>query len=109
MRFGSALGPEAPLFAFRHDVFLRTWKAAVETLNFGDPTPYRLRHGGATHDRATGLRSLRSIKKRGRWHSDASVRRYEKRVRMQVLEAGLSPSQVLEAKRVQDALPRLLA
>ena len=40
-------------------------------------TPYSLRHGGASHDALTGRRPLGEIKKKGRWRSDASVRRYE--------------------------------
>lgn len=37
-----------------------------------------LRHGGASHCALARNRSVVSIKKRGRWRSDASVRRYEK-------------------------------
>lgn len=43
-----------------------------------DPLPYCLRHTGPSHDRAENRRSLMEVKKRGRWASDASVRRYEK-------------------------------
>ena len=43
-----------------------------------NPTPYSLRHGGASHDALTNRRSLAEIKKKGRWRTDSSVRRYEK-------------------------------
>ena len=39
---------------------------------------YQLRHGGASHDYASGLRSLEDVRRRGRWRSWDSVRRYEK-------------------------------
>ena len=52
---------------------------------------YRLRHGGASHDRATSSRTLDAIKKRGRWACDASLRRYEKAVRLQEVEAQIPP------------------
>ena len=40
--------------------------------------PYMLRHTGASCDFADGSRTIEQIKHRGRWQSDASVRRYEK-------------------------------
>ena len=39
---------------------------------------YALRHGGASHDFLMQTRSLVEIKKRGRWGSDLSVKRYQK-------------------------------
>ena len=39
---------------------------------------YMLRHSGASHDFGTKSRTLLEIKRRGRWRSDDSVRRYEK-------------------------------
>ncbi len=39
---------------------------------------YSLRHGGASDDRLTDRRSLAEVTRRGRWRSDASLRRYEK-------------------------------
>ena len=46
------------------------------------PTPHGLRHGGASHDRAYGLRSLAEIQSRGKWRSPLSVQRYEKHARI---------------------------
>ena len=46
--------------------------------NLGDVHLYQLRHGGASHDSAGGFRSLEDVRRRGRWRSWASVRRYEK-------------------------------
>ena len=41
------------------------------------PLPYQLRHTGPSMDFASGARELLAIKRRGRWRSDASLRRYE--------------------------------
>ena len=51
-------------------------------INFLSPHPYSLRHGGASDDALRGARTLASIKARGRWKSDNSVRRYEKHARV---------------------------
>lgn len=47
----------------------------VESWNL---SPYVLRHTGPSHDHLSHLRSLPEIKRRGRWASDTSLRRYEK-------------------------------
>ena len=52
-------------------------------LDFLEPSLYQLRHGGASHELLTGVRPLDAIKKRGRWCSDASLKRYEKGGRVQ--------------------------
>ncbi len=46
------------------------------------PVLYSLRHGGASHDMLNRIRPLEEIKKRGRWRSDASLRRYTKGTRV---------------------------
>ena len=56
------------------------------------PSLYMLRHGGASHDAWAQTRSIEMIKKRGRWMSDRSLRRYEKSQRTQQLTAMLTPS-----------------
>ena len=48
-----------------------------------EPCFYMFRHGGASHDKVTGFRSLPEIQKRCQWLSPASERRYEKHARMQ--------------------------
>ncbi|CAK0801682.1 unnamed protein product [Prorocentrum cordatum] len=52
--------------------------AALVGLESWELTPYILRHSGPSHDWLTKARSLEAIKRRGRWASDLSVRRYEK-------------------------------
>jgi len=45
------------------------------------PCRYALRHGGASHDLMSRQRSVEETKRRGRWRSDASLRRYAKETR----------------------------
>ena len=49
------------------------------------------RHGGPSHDVSTGLRSLTSVLKRGRWSSIDSVKRYEKGGRIHRALADAAP------------------
>jgi hypothetical protein len=46
------------------------------------PTRYSLRHGGASEVRLGRKRSLAEIKRRGRWASDTSLKRYTKETRL---------------------------
>ena len=43
---------------------------------------YTLRHGGASHDLMSRLRGVEEAKRRGRWKSDSSLRRYGKETRV---------------------------
>jgi hypothetical protein len=54
---------------------------------------YQLRHGGPSHDRRSGARSLAEIKRRGRWTADSSMRRYEAHALLQQIEQAL-PAEV---------------
>ena len=80
MQMLRARTPGVPVWPFdavelRRQFALAASAAQIEHLK---PTPYGLRHGGASHDALTGRRPLSEIKKKGRWRSDQSVRRYEK-------------------------------
>ena len=70
---------------------------------------YQLRHGGPSEDRRDKLRTPLAVKQRGRWESEASMRRYEAAARLQKeegrLPAGLR-AQILSAGRT---LPMVLA
>ena len=59
-----------------------------------EPHIYALRHGGASFDLFAKRRTLEQVKSRGRWRSDASLRRYGKSTRMQQVEGQLDPSVV---------------
>ena len=43
---------------------------------------YSMRHGGASHDLLTSARTVDAVKRRGRWKSDSSLRRYGKETRI---------------------------
>ena len=100
--------PDELMFQFTYQELLIQFKAACRDLGFDDPSLYRLRHGGASHDAASRLRSIVEIKRRGRWASDASVRRYEKGTWLQSVEVKVSPTQASKAMAVEDALPQRL-
>ena len=74
-------GPEELLFPFTYGEMAAEFKDAGTVFNLNEAGVmhlYQLRHGGASHDALCHHRDLLSIKKRGRWMCDASVRRYEK-------------------------------
>jgi len=57
-----------------------------------DAVPYRFRHSGASIDFSTGARPITGVRHRGRWRSEASVRRYEKGGRITQSWDALSPA-----------------
>ena len=73
--------PDELLFPFSYGEMAVEFKNAGTVFNLSEAGVmylYQLRHGGASHDALSRHRDLLSIKKRGRWMCDASVRRYEK-------------------------------
>ena len=83
--WGYPLGSLGPLFA-----------QACEALHLRPLRPclYGLRHGGASEDMIQRHRTVPEIKLRGRWASDASLRRYMKVTRL-LSELGKVPALVL--------------
>ena len=53
-------------------------------------------------------RTLNQVKKRGRWMTDSSVRRYEKSAKTMSLSAGLNPELVVYLQKCVKALPQVL-
>jgi hypothetical protein len=102
-----ALGRVFPLRLF--DLELK-FKQAVTALKLNrlQCTPHCLRHGGPSTDFALGYRSLADIQRRGRWHAQASVKRYEKAGRLNKQVALLTADQLRQARRDILALPGLL-
>jgi hypothetical protein len=70
---------------------------------------YMFRHAGASTDFALKLRPLAEIKLRGRWKSDASLRRYEKGGRLADQLQRLPPRLRTHAKRCADCVDNVLA
>ena len=71
----------ASLFSVSQAEVARAWRQAIQALGIdklGACHVYQLRHSGPSHDYAANLRDLEQIRRRGRWKSWSSVRRYEK-------------------------------
>jgi hypothetical protein len=102
------VGAEAPLFPYNYLTAKNLFKVACEKLGLTDPSPYRLRHGGASHDRAMNLRTLAEVKRRGRWVADSSLRRYDKGTLLQKTELAMHPELLRRARRVELELPKLV-
>ena len=92
------------LFAISQQAFALAFARAVVALQAGaaSPTPYGLRHGGASHDLMHHSRSYAAVKGRGAWKSDTSVRRYGKPGTLAMVVGRLSP----EARRHLSAAAR---
>jgi integrase len=75
--------------------------ADVEVLK---PQLYSFRHGGASSDALQKTRPLSEIKKRGRWKSDASVRRYEKAALALREEKRMTPQSLRYGCRIERSL-----
>ena len=86
--------PSARLFNLTYVAVRHEFVGAMATLHLKDPSLYRLRHGGASHDRSSMTRTLDEVKKRGNLRSDKSVTRYEKAVRLQAIEFEASSLQL---------------
>ena len=65
LRLAGNRPPEDPLFDLKYDDVKNLFENACCALQIPDASLYRLRHGGASHDRATGLRTIEQIKRRG--------------------------------------------
>ena len=71
-------------------------------------TPYLFRHTGPSDDFVSKRRSLDAIKRRGRWASDASVRRYEKGSRVNARLMELSKEMLLHCRQCDLHLHEIL-
>ncbi|CAE7239903.1 unnamed protein product [Symbiodinium sp. CCMP2592] len=89
--------------------FLERAQIELELKGLGELQPYRLRHGGASHDFVSKLRDLASIQMRGRWRSQSSVRRYQKGGRLTQLMQTLPPHVKRAAESAVRKLPAALA
>ena len=65
-------------------------------------TLHGLRHGGASHDRATRSRSLAEIQQRGNWKHRESMQRYEKHARIGLQLQRLGKTKVRQLERLAD-------
>ena len=96
LRMRKGKGAEDHVFSFAVEEGSRNFKEACQALGFvavGVENAYQMRHGSASTDALENLRTLAEIKKRGRWQSDSSVRRYVNGGRLPEVFARLSPAQ----------------
>lgn len=78
-------GKTSPIFDFKPEEFRVEFQKAGETLGLNSLHTYQLRHGGASDDLNSKLRDHHAVRERGRWRTDASVRRYAKSGKIQKL------------------------
>ena len=79
MQLKRTTAPRGSLWKFDQREFASLFREAGLKLGLSPPPMlYQLRHSGASLDFAAGDRDLLGIKRRGRWRSDTSLRRYEK-------------------------------
>jgi len=97
------------LFSFSMDSFREEFARCGRMLNLGDVHPYHLRHGGATHDLTSGHRDHSSVKARGRWKTDQSVRRYAKTGRVQQLLNRMSAAQIAYCRWSEQNMSKVFA
>ena len=86
--------------------FLATCHASG--LSHLNPVLYMARHTGASVDRLEDRLSLMEVQRRGRWRSETSVRRYEKRGMVQEVSSSLSDQQKVQFVKAEFTLPSTL-
>ena len=91
------------------NLFLASASKTLNLESLGAIHAYRFRHGGASHDYHNKLRDLQGIQQRGRWKSQASVRRYQKGARLAQLFGSLCKSAQNAAIKATKGLARALA
>ena len=95
-------GANEKLFALDSREVCRLWNLALKGLGYdavGVVSMYQLRHAGASADTLSALRTLEEVRRRGRWKSWTSVRRYEKGARVTELLHRLSQAALAHALR----------
>ena len=84
--------PANNLYPFTADQYRKKFVEAGASLGVPGLHPYQTRHGGASEDLNRKERDAMTVKARGRWMTDQSLRRYGKVGKIQQLLAKLSPS-----------------
>ena len=100
-----------PVFGTAYRLWTSRFQESVATARLEAAGPwvlYQLRHGGASHELAVQARRLDEIKKRGRWLTDTSLRRYEKGARLPELLAKIPRDRQLEAVAATSRIGKLL-
>ena len=96
--------PEDMLFTFDHSDATKWFNEKIADLQYtehGITCVYQVRHGSASTDVLTGLRSLTEVQKRGRWEAAKSVKRYSNGGRISQVFDNLSGTQKHEATQAE--------
>ena len=106
--------PREPVFtiAYRRFAELIASASSAAGLDSLALTPHTLRHGGASTDALADI-DLEFIQRRGRWMTNASTRRYEKKGRIMKQVSKLSDEQLTKPEEesllfLRKRLPQLL-
>ena len=102
--------PAEPLWADPHQLLVQQFSQITKELGLEELglSLYALRHGGASHDILASRRPLLEVKKRGRWSTDSSLKRYVKEARLQHELSKVNPVVVQYGQGVLTDLPSLL-
>ena len=92
------------LFSLGYPEMSKLFREAMMEWSLKDATMYRLRHGGASHDIVHGHRHIVEGKKRGRWSTDQSLKRYAKAVRLQKVELEAGQEALVQARMMSQRL-----
>ena len=95
---------DGPLWDFQPMSIARLFADACQALNLMHLQPhlYSLRHGGASEDLLTGVRTSEQVMRRGRWASQVSLRRYGKETRLLREAAKVEPDVLLFGEVVEN-------
>ena len=85
------LKAEDMIFRLNPDRTVKLFKEAAAKVELPAVCQYQLRHGGASHDLLTGLRSEAEVWAGARWRTDSSLRRYAKTAQVQRLLGSVLP------------------
>ena len=99
--------PCSLLFPFGYQTFLKTWHQVMKELPLR-MVPYEARHSGPSIDSALGLRTRKEVQEQGRWSSDKSVLRYERKARLTMSLNKLTPAWRNYAETCESRLEALL-
>ena len=96
------------LFPFGYAAYVSEFKKSATMLGVKNAVPYQARHSGPSIDLALRRRDLKAAKKRGRWRTDKSLRRYEKAGRLQLVADRWSAAQRAHFNRSMDLVEALI-
>jgi hypothetical protein len=103
--------PKERVWHHSYDNLLIVFQKALEVMGLLmlGSTMYSLRHGGASFDLLNRRRSALEVKRRGRWTSESSLKRYGKEARLQHEISKVNPVILAFGQRVLNLLPELLS